>query len=142
GDYAAAGMLATFAWVDTAAVSGNSVAATLVRDRGSQPVVLQQLLTAQRYERIRLVVPVPLDAPQDARVPLAAEQALEQMARSASMGAQITLLRLLITADPSPRSRWRSVTAAPTIWTRWRWFRSRRRGRSDRRRVGHAPTGG
>ena len=101
GDYAAAGMLATFAWVDAAVLFGNSVPATLVRDGRSEPVVLQQLLTAQRYERVRLVVLVPLEAPPNARVPLAAEQALEQVGRAASMGAEITLLRLLITADPA-----------------------------------------
>ena len=100
GDYAAAGLIATFAWVDAAAVSGNSVRATLVRDGRSEPVVLQQLLTAARYQRVRVVVLVPVQAPSGARVPLAAEQALEQVVRTTSIGAEVTLLRLLLTADP------------------------------------------
>ena len=45
-DYSAVGLLATFAWVDAADVGGASTPATVVGDGRSEPVVLQQLLTA------------------------------------------------------------------------------------------------
>lgn len=96
-DYSAVGLLAPFAWVDANDVGGASTAATLVRAGRSEPVVLQQLLTGERYDRIRVAVLVPIDAPAHERVPLAAEQAVEQVARSSSMGAKVGLLRLLLT---------------------------------------------
>ncbi|BBZ36009.1 hypothetical protein [Mycolicibacterium confluentis] len=101
GDYSAAGLLAEFVWVDARDVSGVSTAATSVRGGRSEPVQLQQLLTAERYDRIRVVVLVPMEAPAGERVELAAEQAVEQTVRSSSMGARITLLRMLITRGGS-----------------------------------------
>ena len=96
-DYSAVGLLASYAWVDGAAAGGSATPASLVRDGLSEPVVLQQLLTGERYDRIRVVVLVPIEAAPDQRVPLAAEQALEQAVRSSAMGARITLMRVLIT---------------------------------------------
>ncbi len=64
-DYSAVGLLAAFAWVDAADVGGASTPATVVGDGRSEPVVLQQLLTAQRYDRIRVAVLVPTEAPTD-----------------------------------------------------------------------------
>lgn len=96
-DYSAVGLLGPFAWVDADDVGGPSTPATLVRDGHSDPAVLQQLLTGERYDRIRIAVLVPIEAPDAERVPLAAEQAVEQNVRSSSMGARISLLRLLFT---------------------------------------------
>lgn len=98
GDYSAVGLLSAFAWVDASDVGGASTPATLVRDGRSEAVVLQQLLTSERYDRIRVAVLVPTGAPPGERVPLAAEQAVEQIARSSSMGARVGLLRLLLTS--------------------------------------------
>jgi hypothetical protein len=98
GDYSAVGLLSAFAWVDARDVGGAATPATLVRDGRSEPVVLQQLLTGERYDRIRVAVLVPTDAPATERVPLAAEQLVEQVARSSSMGARVGLLRLLLTS--------------------------------------------
>src|SRR4051812_20317933 len=86
-DYSAVGLLAAFSWVDAADVGGASTPATLVCDGHSEPVVLQQLLTGERYDRIRLAVLVPTEAASTERVPLVAEQAIEQIVRSSSMGA-------------------------------------------------------
>lgn len=96
-DYSAVGLLDTYVWVDGAAAGGPTTPATLVRDGRSEYVVLQQLLTGERYDRIRVVVLVPIDVPATGRVSLVAEQAVEQSVRSSSMGARITLLRMLIT---------------------------------------------
>ena len=113
GDYSAAGMLSTFAWIDAAEVGQHSVPATLVRGGTSDVVSLQRLLTAQRYGRVRLAVLVPVQEPPDNRVPLAAEQTVERLMRSAAVGAEVTLLRLLLTsqADAPP----------PTRIRRWYW---------------------
>lgn len=97
-DYSAVGLLGPFAWVDARDVGGAATPATLVRDGRCEPVVLQQLLTGERYDRIRVAVLVPTDAPPAERVPLAAEQAVEQVARSSSIGARVGLLRLLLTS--------------------------------------------
>lgn len=97
GDYSAVGMLDAFVWVDGADVGGPTTPATLVREGRSESVVLQQLLTNERYDRIRVAVLVPTGAPSNERVPLAAEQAVEQVVRSSSMGARVGLLRLLLT---------------------------------------------
>lgn len=94
-DYAAVGLVAPFVWVDASDVNGSSVPATLVRDGRSSAVVLQQLLTEERYDRLRLAVLVPADAPTEQRVPCTAEQALEQMVRACAVGTPVTLLRLL-----------------------------------------------
>ncbi|EFG77659.1 hypothetical protein HMPREF0591_2468 [Mycobacterium parascrofulaceum ATCC BAA-614] len=94
-DYAAVGLVAPFVWVYASNVDGSSVPATLVRDGRSSAVVLQQFLTAERFDRLRLAVLVPADAPADQRVPCAAEQTLEQMVRGCAVGAPVTLLRLL-----------------------------------------------
>ncbi len=104
GDYSAAGMLSTFAWIDAAEVGQRSVPATLVRDGASESVSLQRLLTGQRYGRVRLAVLVPVHARPGNRVPLAAEQTVERLMRSAAVGAEVTLLRLLLTgqADAAP----------------------------------------
>jgi hypothetical protein len=100
-DYSAAGLLEEFVWVGAADVSGPAIPATMVRDGVTESVVLQQLLTGQRYDRIRVAVLVPTDAPAEQRVPLAAEQAVEQVARSSAMGNRVTLLRLLLTSGSS-----------------------------------------
>jgi hypothetical protein len=121
-DYSAAGLLDNFVWVAAADAHGPSAPATSVRDGLSEPVVLQQLLTGQRYDRIRVAVLVPADAPAEQRAPLAAEQYVEQVARTSAMGAQITLLRLLLTggdAGPSQSSHaivlegWHNLLVAP-----------------------------
>ncbi|MBS9533712.1 hypothetical protein KIH27_08950 [Mycobacterium sp. M1] len=121
-DYSAAGLLDGFVWVAAADVSGPATPATLVRDGVSEPVVLQQLLTGERYERIRVAVLVPAEAPIAERVPLAAEQAVEQVARSSSVGARVTLLRLLLTSGGSLPSNaagavviegWHNLLVAP-----------------------------
>src|ERR1700704_6426096 len=85
-DYSAVGLLAAFAWVDAADVGGASTPATVVRDGRSEPVVLQQLLTTERYDRFRVAVLVPTEAPTAERVPLVSEQIVEQIVRSSSMG--------------------------------------------------------
>lgn len=100
-DYSAVGLVDPFAWVAAGDVGGPSTPATLVRDGQSTPVVLQQLLTGERYDRIRVAVLVPIEAPTAQRVPLAAEQAVEQSVRSSSMGAPISLLRILLTPGHS-----------------------------------------
>ena len=96
-DYSAVGLIGPFVWVDAAEVGDSSTHGTLVRDGQGEPVVLQQMLTGERYDRIRIAVLVPVDVPATDRVPLAVEQAVEQTVRSSSMGAPINLLRLLFT---------------------------------------------
>jgi hypothetical protein len=122
GDYSAVGMVDEFAWVDAAEASRPSVPATLVVGGRAEPAMLQQLLTRHRYTRVRVVVLVPLTAPAQARAPLAAEQAVEGIVRTAAMGAPVTLLRLLLTgtADaPTSADRalvlegWHNVLIAP-----------------------------
>jgi hypothetical protein len=110
GDYAEAGLLASYAWIDSAAVCDGTMSATLVRDGSHQPVALTQLLTAQRFDRVRLAVLVPVQASAEARVTLNAQQALEQTVRSSAIGADVTLLRLLLTTDPTA-----SVEPDPTL---------------------------
>ena len=121
-DYSAVGLLAAFAWVQAADVGGSSTPATVVRDGRSEPVVLQQLLTTERYDRIRLAVLVPTEAPPAERVPLLSEQTVEQIVRSSSMGARISLLRLLLTRGdtaamtPDPThvlEGWHNLLVAP-----------------------------
>ena len=73
-DYSAVGLLAAFTWVDAADIGGASTPASVLRDGRAEPAVLQQLLTAKRYQRIRVVVLVPAEAPSTERVPLVAEQ--------------------------------------------------------------------
>jgi hypothetical protein len=122
GDYSAVGMLDEFVCIDAAEVRGPSVAATRIAGGRADPVVLQQLLTQQRYRRVRVVVLVPVRAPAQARVPLAVEQTVEQIVRTASMGAPVTLLRLLLTgagaasasADPAlVLEGWHNLLIAP-----------------------------
>ena len=96
-DYAAVELADPFVWVDPADLGRTSVPATHVRGGRSNPVVLQQVLTEQRYRRVRVAVLVPADAPADARAHVTAEQALEQAVRAAVVGTPITLLRLLFT---------------------------------------------
>src|SRR5215217_2204320 len=120
-DYSAVGLLAAFAWVEAADVGGASTPATVVRDGRSEPVVLQQLVTTERYDRIRVAVLVPVDAPAAERVPLVSERTVEQILRSTSMGARISLLRVLLTrgdAATSPDSAlvlegWHNLLVAP-----------------------------
>ncbi len=97
-DYSAAGLLGAFAWVDAQDAGGPATSATLVRDGRCETVVLQQVLTGERYDRVRVAVLVPLDIPAGERAPLAAEQFVEQAVRSTAIGARITLLRLLLTS--------------------------------------------
>jgi hypothetical protein len=121
-DYSAVGLLTGFAWVDSADAGASSLPATLVTDGRANPVVLQQIVTAQRHERLRLAVLVPLEAPPASRVPLAVEQQVEQIMRFGAMGAPITLLRLMytygaavaVTADPSlVLEGWHNLLIAP-----------------------------
>jgi hypothetical protein len=121
-DYAAVGLLAPFVWVDAANVGGAATAATLVRGGRAEPVILQQLLTAQRYARIRVAVLVPVQASATARVPLAVEQAVEEIAYSSAVGTPVSLLRVLLTnadvgsatADPpAVLEGWHNVVVAP-----------------------------
>ena len=122
-DYSAVGLLAAFAWVEAADVGGASTPATVVRDGRSEPVVLQQLLTTERYDRIRVAVLVPIEASPAERVPLVSEQAVEQIVRSSSMGARISLLRVLPTRgrrgggtghpDPAGLEGWHNLLVAP-----------------------------
>lgn len=94
-DYSAAGLLDPFVSVDASDVDSPSVAATLIREGRSESTVLQQILTSDRYERLRVVVLVPVDAPPQLRAPCAAEQKLEQVMHSTSVSTPVTLLRLL-----------------------------------------------
>ena len=121
-DYSAVDLLARFAWVDSADAGASSLPATLVTEGHANPVVLQQIVTAQRHERLRLAVLVPIEAPAASRVPLAVEQQVEQIMRFGAMGAPITLLRLLythgaaaaVTADPSlVLEGWHNLLIAP-----------------------------
>lgn len=121
-DYSAAGLLGLFAWVNAGDADGPATAATMVRDGRCEPVVLQQILSADRYDRVRVTVLVPLHIPADQRVPLAAEQFVEQVARTTARGARVTLLRLLLTsgaATPSPPGAsvvvegWHNLLVAP-----------------------------
>lgn len=121
-DYSAVGLLAPFVWVDADDAGGASTPATMVRNGRAEPVVLQQVLTGERYERIRVTVLVPIDAPAAERVSLSAEQAVEQVARSSSMGAKVGLLRLLLTPGdgtvvaPDPTvilEGWHNLLVAP-----------------------------
>lgn len=96
-DYAAVGLVAPFVWVDAADVGGTSVPATLVRDGRSSAVVLEQVLTGHRYERVRIAVLVPADALAHQRVSRASEQTLERVVRASVVATPITLLRLLFT---------------------------------------------
>jgi hypothetical protein len=121
-DYSAVGLLARFVWVDSADAGASPLPATLVTDGRANPVVLQQIVTAQRHERLRLAVLVPLEAPTASRVRLAVEQQVEQIMRFGAMGAPITLLRLLythgaaaaVTADPSAvLEGWHNLLIAP-----------------------------
>ncbi|WP_099222356.1 hypothetical protein [Mycobacterium persicum] len=96
-DYSAVGLLRSFAWVDAAAGTATALPATMVTDGQMSPVVLQQVLTARKYDRVRLAVLVPVEAPLQSRIPLAVEQFMEQVVRSSAIGAPITLLRLLYT---------------------------------------------
>ncbi|WP_135451349.1 hypothetical protein [Mycobacterium sp. DL99] len=100
-DYSAVGLLHPFAWVAAEDVGGPSTPATMIQDGQARPVVLQQLLTGERYDRIRITVLVPIEAPSAERVPLETEQAVEQSVRSSAMGSPISLLRLLITPGNS-----------------------------------------
>jgi hypothetical protein len=120
-DYSAVGMVGAFAWVDSADVLPSSMPATMVRDGRSEPVALQQLLTGEHHDRIRVVVLVPIDTAAK-RASLMAEQTVEQTVRSSSMGAGITLLRLLITRGvvdpvaPDPTlllEGWHNLLVAP-----------------------------
>jgi hypothetical protein len=121
-DYSAVGLLAAFTWVDAADIGGASTPASVLRDGRAEPAVLQQLLTAKRYQRIRLVVLVPAEAPSTERVPLVAEQTVEQIVRSSSMGARISLLRVLLTRGMTQRAApdstlvlegWHNLLVAP-----------------------------
>jgi hypothetical protein len=121
-DYSAVGLLAAFVWVDAADAGAASIPATVMRDGRAEPAVLQQLLTARPYQRIRVVVLVPTEASPAERVPLTVEQMVEQMVRTSSMGARISLLRVLLTqGDAAPTAPdptlvlegWHNLLVAP-----------------------------
>jgi hypothetical protein len=121
-DYSAVGLLDRFAWVNSADAGASSLPATLITAGRANPVVLQQIVTAQRHERLRLAVLVPLEAPAASLVPLAVERQVEQIMRFGAMGTPITLLRLLythgaaaaVTADPSlVLEGWHNLLIAP-----------------------------
>lgn len=121
-DYAAVGLLDPFVWVDGSDVGGTSVPATLVTEGRSSAVVLQQVLTAHRYDRLRVAVVVPADAGAGQRVPRAAEQTLEQVVRASAIATPLTLLRLLFTRGSAAEQRydpgmvlegWHNLLVAP-----------------------------
>lgn len=109
-DYSAVGLVGPFVWVDSADAGATSLPATAITDGRANPVVLQQIVTAHRHERLRLAVLVPLEGPDACRVPLAVEQQVEQLMRFGAMGAPVTLLRLLYTEGSAS-----SVSADPTL---------------------------
>lgn len=96
-DYSAVGLLDPFVWVYADDVGKGSVRATLVAHGHSSAVVLQQLLTGRRYDRVRVAALIPVDVPTGQQMPRGAEQGLEQVVRTSTVGAPITLLRLLFT---------------------------------------------
>lgn len=96
-DYSAAELVDPFVWVDASDVGRPSVPATLIRDGHSSPVALQQILTGDRHDRLRVAVLVPADAPAQGRVPCPTEQKLEQVVHATAIGTPVTLLRLLFT---------------------------------------------
>lgn len=121
-DYSAAGLLGAFAWVDAGDARGPATTATMVRGGRSEPVVLQQILSAKPYQRVRVAVLVPVDAPADQRAPLAAEQHVEQVVRSTARGAGVTLLRVLLASGRGTASQsdlsvvvegWHNLLVAP-----------------------------
>src|ERR1700761_9378659 len=94
----------------------------MVREGRAESVVLQQVLTTKRYDRNRVAVLVPLEAPAEGRVPLAAEQFVEQVVRSTARGAGMTLLRMLLTSGRAAFSQpstsavvegWHNLLIAP-----------------------------
>ncbi|HTM85038.1 MAG TPA: hypothetical protein VL179_09070, partial [Mycobacterium sp.] len=121
-DYSAVGLVVPFLWVDTADVGRTSVPATFVVDGRASTVILQQALTEHRFDRLRVAVLVPADAPADSGVPRAAEQALERIVRASVVATPITLLRLLFTrGSAAPRGYdpvlvlegWHNLLVAP-----------------------------
>ena len=121
-DYSAAGLLDPFVWISDARLGGPSTPATLVRQGRGERVQLQQLLTSERYSRVRIAVLVPVEGEPAQRVSLAAEQSIEQIVRSCAVGARIVLLRALITggsAAPQPADStlilegWHNLLVAP-----------------------------
>ena len=74
-DYSAVGLLSGFVWVDSADAGAASLPATVVRDGLANPVVLQQIVAAQRFERLRLAVLVPLEVSPTAALPRAPDSA-------------------------------------------------------------------
>ncbi|OBG71236.1 MULTISPECIES: hypothetical protein [unclassified Mycobacterium] len=121
-DYSAAGLLGAFVWVDADDARGPATTATMVRDGRPEVVVLQQVLSAKPYQRVRVAVLVPLDAPAEQRAPLAAEQHVEQVVRSTARGAGVTLLRMLLTTGRGAASQsdlsvvvegWHNLLVAP-----------------------------
>lgn len=96
-DYSAVGLLDPFVWVCAADGGAGPVPATLIADGYSSVVVLQQVLTDRRYDRLRVAALVPVDVPADRQMPHGAEQTLEQVVRAGTVGSPITLLRFLLT---------------------------------------------
>jgi hypothetical protein len=96
-DYSAVGLLDPFIWVTVAARDKTSVPATLVAGGHASSVILQEVLTGRRRDRVRIAALVPVDAPADQQIPRADEQALEQVVRAGAVGTPITLLRVLFT---------------------------------------------
>lgn len=95
-DYSAVGPLDPFVWIDSSDVGKASVPAILVADGRTYSVVLQQMLTDRRYQRVRIATLVPVDAPAE-QIPCATEQELEQVVHASALDTPITLLRLLFT---------------------------------------------
>lgn len=97
-DYSAVGLLDPFIWV-WAADHGRapSTPATLVAAGRTSAVVLQEVLTGCRYERLRIATMVPADAPARQQVARSTEQDIEQVVRGSAVETPITLLRLLFT---------------------------------------------
>jgi hypothetical protein len=96
-DYSAVGLLDAFVWVCAADRGRTSVPAKLVADGRTSSVLLQEVLTARRYDRLRVATLVPADAAADEQISRADEQALEQTIRASTVETPITLVRLLFT---------------------------------------------
>lgn len=122
-DWSAAGLLAPYLWVEPAAVQPGSATVPALqchqgRHAGSS---IQQTLTQQRYDRVRLVSIVPAVGGSPTTDP-AVEQAVLQavLGTGAVSQAQADLLRLIVTRpDSGPvggdvvREGWHNIICAP-----------------------------
>ncbi|OYO18092.1 hypothetical protein CGZ93_16180 [Enemella dayhoffiae] len=121
-DWSAAGLLHPFLWVDggSAAESGRGNTPALLVHAGRRVgTSLEQTLTQQRFEQVRLVVLVPALAGA-AGVPSQVEQQIHQAALATGAASQVQLLRAVLTRpDSGPvaadlvREGWHNIVLAP-----------------------------